>query len=200
MSSAVEQELKWAIRPDGHPILARKLSDSLGAPVVLQQSNRFFDSPDGALRHQQASVRLRRENQRLVFTAKQHLSDSGGFHRHQEDEFLLSMALWPWATQASNDLCRVCPVPASISAHLAGKPLHCFGGFDNHRLAWTHKGEHIALDCTSFPGRTDYELEVETETPAASHAHWEQLLVDWAIPYAPQLATKLHRFVACAGL
>ncbi len=188
----VEIELKWRLDPDGHAALQRRIAGLLGEPRVLAQSNRFFDSADGRLRAARRSVRLRRENDRVILTCKARGSVDGvGTHRHDEWERELPAAAW---TAVPSDL------PEAWSAVLAGAPLRELGGFDNRRLEWHDSGHLLCLDRTDFGGQVDHELEIETPQPQAAHARWSALLAGWGIAWAPQPLTKLHRYLAAVEL
>ena len=183
----IEIELKWRLDADGHAELERRITALLGAPHVLEQTNRFFDSSDGRLRAARRSVRLRRENERVILTCKARGSvDSLGTHRHDEWERELPAAAW--------DTVPV-DLPQDWAAALAGAPLQGFAGFTNRRLEW-HDGQHLlCLDRSDFGVRFDHELEIETPQPQAAHERWSALLAGWGIAWAPQPATKLQRCI-----
>lgn len=183
----IEIELKWALTADAHAALAGRLAAMLGAPAVLLQENRFFDSADGRLRAARRSVRVRRENDRVILTCKARGSvDAVGTHRHDEWERELPASAWGGTP---DDL------PAAWRDALAGAPLVAMGGFANRRLEW-HDGQHLlCLDASDFGARTDHELEIETPAPQAAYERWASLLADWAIPWSPQPVTKLQRWM-----
>jgi len=182
----VEIELKWALSHEGHGELARRLADQLGPAHLLQQDNRFFDSADGRLRLARRSVRLRRENGRVILTCKAKGSvDAVGTHRHDE-----------WERELPADAWDVPPgdLPGPWATVLAGAPLTALGGFANRRLEW-HDGPHLlCLDESDFAVRIDRELEIETPEPQAAHAHWSGQLAQWGIAWTPQPLTKLQRW------
>lgn len=187
MTIPIETELKWMLAPAAHAALAERLRALLGEPHVLAQENRFFDSADGRLRAARRSVRLRRENGRIVLTCKAKGSvDAIGTHRHDEWERELPAAAWD-APPAD--------LPEAWRAALAGAPLIAMGGFANLRQEW-HDGPHLlCLDASDFGVRTDHELEIETSEPAAAHARWSGLLAGWGIPWTAQPLTKLQRWL-----
>lgn len=188
----VEIELKWRLEPDGHAELQRRISGLLGQPRVLEQANRFFDSSDGRLRAARRSVRLRRENGRVILTCKARGSvDSLGTHRHDEWERELPAAAWEVAPTG---------LPEAWAAVLAGAPLHDFGGFANRRLEWRDGPHLLCLDRSDFDGRVDHELEIETPRPQAAHERWSALLAGWGIAWNPQPLTKLQRYLAVVEL
>jgi uncharacterized protein YjbK len=183
----VEIELKWALSADGHARLAGRLEELLGAGLVLEQVNRFYDSADGRLRAARRSVRLRRENARVVLTCKgRGTVDALGTHRHDEWEREVPASAWE---QTPADL------PAAWQAALAGAPLIALGGFANRRQEW-HDGPHLlCLDRSDFGASIDHELEIETPQPQAAHARWAGLLATWGISWTPQPITKLQRWI-----
>lgn len=183
----IEIELKWRLDAAGHAELQRRLTGLLGEPRVLAQSNRFFDSADGRLRAARRSVRLRRENDRVILTCKARGSvDSVGTHRHDEWERELPAEAW---AAPPGDL------PEAWSAVLAGAPLRELGGFANHRLEWHDSVHLLCLDRTDFGDQVDHELEIETPQPQAAHARWSALLAGWDIAWSPQPLTKLQRYL-----
>lgn len=184
----VEIELKWALLPAAHAALAGRIATLLGAPARLEQQNRFFDSPDGRLRAARRSVRLRRENARVVLTCKAKGSvDAAGTHRHDEWERELPAGAW-------DEPIDIAALPDAWRAALAGAPLSELGGFANLRLEW-HDGPHLlCLDRTDLDGRIDHELEIETPQPESAHLRWAELLTGWGIAWTPQPLTKLQRW------
>jgi uncharacterized protein YjbK len=196
-SDGVELELKWALDADGHAALARRLPELLGQGHELRQDNRFCDCADGRLRAKRMSIRLRRENDRLVLTCKSRGAVSGdGLHSHDEFECELPAAWWAQADVPQDlDL----PLPDAWREVLAGAPLISLGGFANLRLEF-HDGPHLlCLDRTDFGGRVDHELEIETPDPSSALPRWRTQLASWGVAWAPQPLTKLHRFLQRAG-
>lgn len=193
MSIPVEIELKWALASDGHALLRERIAGLLGPPHRLEQENRFFDSADGRLRAARRSVRLRRENGRVVLTCKARGSvDADGTHRHDEWERELSAGAWGAPPDP-----RI--LPAAWAAALAGAPLAALGGFANLRLEWRDGPHLLCLDATDLGPRLDHELEIETPEPAAALARWSRLLAGWGVAWTPQPATKLARWLALHG-
>lgn len=188
----IEIELKWQLDADSYAELQRRITVLLGQPHILEQTNRFFDSSDGRLRAARRSVRLRRENDRVVLTCKAKGSvDSLGTHRHDEWERELPAAAWD---AIPSDL------PEPWRAALGDAPLTEFGSFANRRLEW-HDGPHLlGLDRSDFGSGIDHELEIETPQPQAAHERWSVLLAGWGIAWTPQPQTKLHRYLAVAAL
>lgn len=184
----IEIELKWSLDAAAYTALAERIAGLLGPPTLLRQRNRFFDSADGRLRAARRSVRVRRENDRVVLTCKAKGSVAAdGTHRHDEWERELPAGRADAAPDAGM-------LPAEWQDALAGAPLIPLGGFDNLRLEW-HDGPHLlCLDRTDLGGRIDHELEIETPQPAEGATRWSGLLAGWGIAWAPQPLTKLQRW------
>jgi uncharacterized protein YjbK len=192
MDRHLEVELKWALTVESHAALGQRLAGLLGVPARLAQENRFFDTADRRLRAAAMNIRIRRENATVILTCKRRAG-----HQHPG---LSSHDEWEAELPAGTIMPPVEMLPAPVRAAVAGAPLECLGGFANLRLAWTvsEAGRHelLCLDATSFTNRIDYELEIETDQPEASHAHWAQRLAVWGIPWQPQAKTKFARFLA----
>ena len=182
----IEIELKWALTAAAHAELARRIAGLLGPAQVLEQDNRFFDSADGRLRAARRSIRVRRENGRIILTCKaKGTVDALGTHRHDEWERELPAAAWE-AIPAD--------MPEAWREALAGAPLVALGGFANRRLEWRDGAHLLCLDRSDLGARIDHELEIETPEPQAAHARWSGLLAGWGIAWTPQPVTKLQRW------
>ena len=205
-----EIELKWALTAQAHDRLLPKLIAKIGPAAVLQQENRFFDTPDRRLRAARMNLRLRRENHRLVLTCKHKAGSAGpiltnGLSEHREWECELDPSLtWPAATHQARDPAAAwtlaLPLPAPVREALDGQPLEALGGFANcrHEFHLERAGfsELLCLDCTDFGVRTDYELEIETTDPEATSRYWQAQLATWNISWENQTLTKFARFLA----
>lgn len=206
MAEHLEIELKWALDSAGYATLTHKLEQALGAPRVLEQDNRFFDTPDRRLRRAALNLRLRRENDRLLMTCKGRGGiGAAGEHRHTEWEEWLDASRWPAVERgilSADDL----PLPEPIRQALgdfANRPLQALGGFANRRLEFHQHDEPAALLCldrTDFLGtRIDHELEIETAAPQVIADRWRRHLDGWGIRFASQPITKFARFIALSG-
>lgn len=196
MASHLEVELKWALEPSAHDALAPRLAEALGPAHELAQENRFFDSAARALRAQLMSVRLRREDGRLVLTCKRRLPKRHGAHAHDEWEREVDLALWE---APASELAGRLPLPPHIVGTLAGAPLVALGGFANRRREHRDGDDLLCLDRTDFGVRIDHELEIETPDPAAASRIWSERLDAWRIPWRPQPQTKFSRYLTLSG-
>jgi len=194
MAAHTEIELKWALDASGYTLLAERLVQQLGPARSLAQENRFFDSADLRLRRAGLNVRLRREDERVLLTCKRRLPAKDGAHCHEEWEHDLPVAIWD--SLAHSDLAARLGLPQHILSALAGAALHALGGFANRRLEFRHAAELLCLDCTDFRARIDYELEIETPTPARSARFWGGRLRAWGVAYRDEPVSKFARFLA----
>ena len=185
-----EIELKWALDEAAWRQLGHKLRALLGAPRVLPQHNRFYDSADLRLRRAGLNLRLRDEGGRVLLTCKRRVARDGGLHHHEEWESWLDPA--PVGIPDPATL----PLPAHVVDALADAPLIAIGGFANQRDEFDHGDELLCLDRTDFSLRIDHELEIETADPTTTAATWSRRLEQWNIAYAPQPLTKFARLLA----
>ncbi len=181
-----EIELKFALSAADHATLGRHLEQAWGPGRLLRQANRFFDSSDRRLRAQRVNLRLRRENDRLVVTAKRKVVATADFQHHDEWEVVLPA----W----DGDVASL-PRPDWISAALGDAPLQELGGFENLRYEWHQDGDVVCLDRTDFATRIDHELEVEVVDTTTALPRWQARLIAWGIAAAPQPATKFARWL-----
>jgi len=185
-----EIELKWALDEAAWRRLGSELRTLLGAPRVLAQHNRFYDSADLRLRRAGLNLRLRDEDGRVLLTCKRRVARDGGLHHHEEWESWLDPVPATIPDPAS------LPLPAHVADALAGAPLIAIGSFANQRDEFDHRDELLCLDRTDFSVRIDHELEIETSDPTATAATWSRRLDQWNIAYVPQPLTKFARLLA----
>lgn len=198
MGAHTEIELKWALSEAAYAALAERLPRLLGPGRIILQHNRFYDTPERALRQAGMNVRLRREERgqevRVLLTCKRRLQAvGGGAHHHEEWEEVLPQAQWHASERV---LDAAVPLPPHVRAVQGAARLVCLGGFGNRRWEFDHHGELLCLDRTSLPGRVDHELEIETQRPQESAAAWSERLAGWGIPWAVQPVTKFARYLA----
>lgn len=204
MAEHLEIELKWALDPAGHATLTHELERALGAPRLLEQDNRFFDTADRRLRRAALNLRLRRENDRLLMTCKGRGGiGAAGEHRHTEWEEWLDASRWSAIERgvlSVDDL----PLPEPVRQALGNGRLEALGGFANRRLEFHQHDDPAALLCldrTEFLGaRIDHELEIETASPVVIAERWRRILDGWGVVFTAQPITKFARFIALSGV
>ena len=198
--SATHQELefKWAISKEDAANAGRLLGQRWGSGTIYHQHNRFFDSPENILREQRMSVRLRRENERVVLTCKQRKGISSALHHQQEEEIWVNMAMWNACCDASSIDAMALPLPPRIRQLLGTGELRNLGGFFNLRQQWIIDNEVICLDHSHFSEHyDDHEIEIEIAESAnasAREAYWRKTFGQMGITLMPQPHSKLHRF------
>lgn len=190
----VERELKWRLDADAYRRLADALPRTIGGWHELNQDNRFLDSPDGHLLRAKVALRLRRENARVVITAKWPAAQrAGALHQHHEHERAVNPMLW-LATGWANPRLAL-PLAEPVRAALGNAPLTVLGGFTNHRRHAVFDGATIALDHTRFDQHDDWELEVETNEPERHGVWWNGVFETLGITAAVQTETKFKRWL-----
>ena len=195
MSSHIEVELKWILPPARLSEVQDLLTCHLGQARILNQDNRYYDSRDGRLQQQGCALRIRRENQQLLCTWKECLClCHAGIHEHRETNISLAMALWPFVCYSSESITQFVPLPDGLGPLLGGQDLMMIGAFSNQRLEFSHQGDLLHLDRTTFPnGQVETELEIESTQPEVAAAYWRGILASLGIDPVPQPATKLQR-------
>lgn len=203
MRDHLERELKWALTAAEYGRLLELLTSAHGAPHLLVQENRFYDSADRRLRAIRMNIRIRRENQHFILTCKHKSATTqaaDGLSSHHEWEDALPASLVAGMAQPDAAWSEALPLPEPVRAALAGQSLQALGGFHNQRQEWqvTRDGvdEVLCLDCTSFGERLDYELEIETSDPVASATYWRERFGQWRLPVVVQSLTKFARYLA----
>jgi uncharacterized protein YjbK len=202
MAGGLERELKCRLDAAAHGQLAAALLAAFGPPRHLAQRNRFYDTAEQHLRRAGCSLRLRHEAGRAVATCKVYGGvAAGGLHTAMEHDLPVHTVAWAFLESAPDcDPATCLPIPAPALAAAAGAPLRLLGGFDNLRLEWRRPGELVCLDATDLGrGRTDYEIEIETEDPATSEPAWRARLASLGLTWEAQPLTKLGRYVAWVG-
>ncbi len=192
MSGHLEQELKYQI---AGPAEFEKVLEFLGSPTaVLEQCNHYFSdrperpSPDW-------SLRVRQENELYVLTFKLGKKQTEGYFESteiecsvddQQVEELLGQPVW------SESLWELPPLER-LRREFEVDRLVLLGSLRNQRRCCPQAAGWVAeLDITQFPqGRTDYELEIETDQVAAV----EQALEPIRQYLNPQSKTKFRRFL-----
>lgn len=187
---AIERELKYQLDEARY----ERLKTCLGQlQATKHQVNHYLDTTERDVSRAHGALRLRQEDERLMLTYKRGISQRGSFFEIQELETEITQE--QWNALASGQ------IPAGESEPLDRlrhdfphvRELVSLGQVRNLRLCFPlPSGDTAELDRTEFPGGgVDYELEVETEDPAAVERHLESL----GVPLTPQTKTKFRRFL-----
>ncbi len=196
MTQHLEQELKYQI---AGPAEFEKVLQFLG-PVteVLEQCNHYFsDRPDRP--SPDWSLRVRQQNELYELTFKLGKKQSEGYFQSteveclidsQQVEELLNQPVW------SETLWELPPLER-LRQEFGVQRLVLLGSLRNQRRCCPQPAGWLAeLDITQFPGRTDYELEIETAEVAAV-----KLALQPISEYlTPQSKTKFRRFLEALQL
>ena len=195
----MERELKLALDAAEYLRLASSLAGYTGEfPLV----NHYFDSADHALGSRGAMLRVRETAEGCVAGLKQAVSVQGGAFEAAEWEEPIPNWDWQRVLRASGDL--------GILQHPVVRE-----GFDLARTSvLPHQGSLrvlrktfrlsaatvLELDLSLFEdGSQDWEVEVETESPADLRPFLEDLLGRRGILWKEQTATKYERFLDRRG-
>jgi uncharacterized protein YjbK len=178
MSNGVEVEFKF--RLDDSKQFETLTAVAQGRPrASVRQRNHFFDTVDGRLNSARHALRLREEGERFLLTAKgpERKSAGGTLSEKAEQERFIEPAeakaildgqvspldLLERRAGAQIELLR------SMRGIIADKPLTYVGSFANTRtpvetiirLGARDQRVIFEMDRTEFPGRIDYEVEID---------------------------------------
>ncbi len=177
---ARSQEIEFKFKVSGEEdflALARALGSDGPLPSPVYQTNHFFDTAAHTLREAGVSLRLRDEEGHFTLTAKGSSHESGELTRRTElaveVDASTARAILEQTESPLELLGAEHPASSLLEAARCARedrPLIHVGLFENARrrlgpvsLAGSSIDEPLVfeLDRTTFPGRTDFEIEVE---------------------------------------
>jgi uncharacterized protein YjbK len=195
MGGSTESEIKYLLAgPEDHRRLAGP--GGLGEPRGTErQENFYLDTADSFLSGKRIMLRLRRLGTGALLTWKCGSEVEAGFFRSQEIEAPLSPeeAAAVLASPATLYRLRLPPVE-ELRSRFGEPPLGVMGSLVNERTSFQAERFLVELDRVTFPdGSQFFEVEVETEDPAAARAWLEELFRRLGINATPSRLTKLAR-------
>jgi uncharacterized protein YjbK len=178
VSNGVEVEFKFRL---DHPKQFEDLTAvARGRPgASVRQRNHFFDTVDGRLNSARYALRLREEGDRFLLTAKgpERRSADGTLSEKAEEEGFIgpgeAKRILDGQISPLDLLERLAGVQVellrSMRDVIADKPLKYVGSFTNTRrlvevairLDAREQRVIFEMDRTEFPGRIDYEVEID---------------------------------------
>lgn len=198
---AREVELKYALEDEA---AFERLLAVLGEPAaVRRQVNHYFTGDDsGLLARGEAVLRLREEDGSWFLAFKHGLVREGSLYRCEEHESALPAAVAAALLSGAADP-RSLDHPASAAARARLGP-GSLGPAGSSRTVRTlfrlDTGEILEADRCLFPGgRTDFEIELETDDPARGAARISALAARAGMVLAAQERSKIRRFLDAAA-
>ena len=186
MSQHIEREFKCLLSQTTYQYLFVTLPFHRQTP--LHQDNRYFDSPDGALRAAKMGLRLRRQNDRGEFTLKVQI----GEHEQLEITDTLSETVLAELLHTQQPF-REGAVQHYLATHgLGDLPLQVIGQLRNLRFEYRDAAGTWVLDQADFPSGRAYELEFEADNVTTGQLAFERFLSQHNIPYQPAPTKLAH--------
>ena len=167
-----EHEFKLMLTKDEHHLLLR-FFDKLMVESGLQ-TNYYYDTRDEVMRKKNATVRVRKKNNKLIGTVKQHLgADNCSIEEHFRVNTIPRMIVWD------------------------NMPLWLKGSLQTERKVFqVCDGIILMLDLNQYLGRVDCELEIEYTESLRKQAEGILILIRSMIGKSIHLDTvsKSERF------
>ncbi|WP_125604876.1 CYTH domain-containing protein [Lapidilactobacillus bayanensis] len=157
---------------------------------AFTQTNYYFDTADQQLYQQHSGLRLRIFDAGAEQTLKVPASQNSAVHHNLfeiTDPLTRDVAL-------KKKLLTTGHVAQALSKRqIKLNDLTIFASAITQRRVATLPVGELTLDCTTYPnGQRDYELELETKTPAAAQKFFVDLLRQLQIPQSP-VVNKVER-------
>ena len=180
-----------------------RLLSHLGQPFrEAEQENEYFDTPKGDLRDARAMLRIRRQAEQVIVTAKSDAQILVGGLKCREVEFISSKEeSAPWI-KGGLELWPITPVQHALSFVPQGASLVSLGSSVNLRRYFKQPdGGTLEVDRTLLPdGSIHVEIELETAHMERELARLRELLEQLDIQYTDDVIPKFQRFLAAKGI
>lgn len=172
MSTPIEIELKSMLTQDEFERLKRHFQCEQQHPIT--QENRYFDTEQQALKHLNAALRLRVFDPTSEWTLKQAIDAHTAYEWTQPNSDI------PNSPQAIHHA----ELLDFLDAHaIALETLLPTYTLQTQRWEILTPEGIYCLDCSTYSGYTDYEIELETTDLSLAQTHFHQLLNTLHIPY-----------------
>ena len=180
-----------------------RLLSHLGEPIrTAEQENEYFDTPEGDLRQARAMLRIRRQGEQVIVTAKSDAQILVGGLKCREVECISSeeeSALW---LEKGLEKWPITPVSHALSFVPEGASLVSLGASVNLRRYFKQpEGGTLEVDRTLLPdGSVHVEIELETTHMTRELARLRDVLEQLDIGYTDQVIPKFQRFLSAKGI
>lgn len=172
----------------------------------FEQTNYFFDSPDGKMSANRKTLRVRfyksdaPDKAVLTVKGRQEMRDGVGRATEVEDELDLELARRA-TNEPSHLLKSQTKYLQEIKSEVGLTELVCLGNFKNNRSVFEWEGLEVEVDETIYSPTAShpeegrfYEIELETDEPETFKPKLEALLREHNIPFNDGVTTKFARF------
>jgi len=193
-----ESEIKYSLRGvEDHRKLVGPggLQESRG---LERQENYYLDTLDLRLSRERAMLRIRNLAQGgSLLTLKRGSEIEAGYFRSSELESPLPPGSLAGILESPPTLYQMDLAPVGeLRSRFGELPLRVIGTLVNERRLFQSGGFLVEVDRISFPdGSEEYEVEVETETPAVARKWLESEFRRLGVNAAPSRETKFARLL-----
>ena len=171
----------------------------LGKPSkVAEQENEYFDTPEGDLLKERVMLRVRRQEGRVIVTAKSDAQIKVGGLTCREVEFDTTLEVSDQWIQNGLETWDISPVSHALSFAPRQARLVSLGTSAPRRRYFDYSGRGVLeVDRTLLPDGTIHaELELETSRMAEELVTLRKLLDDLGVEYTDQVIPKFQRFLS----
>jgi adenylate cyclase class IV len=199
----IEQEIKIELlhRADLERFAAALADESSLPPRSVRQTNHYFDAPDLRLARALTMLRLREADGRVVLAYKAGTQVEAGSFSSLEIESELPLDDLRGLLERPERILDLDLPPARALIERHGRmPLERIALLENRRRVFEVAGFKVELDAMRFAGGgEEFEIEVESETPAAARRFCLERLAALGIESRPGTETKFQRVLRRMG-
>ena len=192
----MELELKYKLLGESDYNKLRDYLDNKTSGMLLQQRNFYYDTEDMLLIKNNAILRARIENEKVIITFKQQKGKKQGFFISDEIENNVSLEDINRVFSGKIPIIQLCgDNRENVEKLLENKELTLIGTFENKRIVYYIDDIKLELDKVDYGnGIVDYEIETESEDEKKVREFLDTLLQSLSVRYQLQDKTKYQRF------
>lgn len=178
MSEPVEKEYKILLTPQEYEVLQK----SYDYPTTIDQTNQYYDTPDGVIAALPGALRIRKKDGKNIFTLKVKIGDDSHYEFEKEVDTdnpanITDPEVLEWMERFGID-------PSRLEKSYF---VHTIRQIFNNGLA------EVALDANDFGSFQDYEMEYEYRKDHDGLTVFNELLKPAGLVYEKNCPSKLAR-------
>ena len=192
----MELELKYKLLGESDYNKLRDYLDNKTSGIILNQKNFYYDTEDMLLIKNNAILRARIENEKVIITFKQQKEKKQGFFISDEIENNVSLEDINRVFSGKIPIIQLCgDNRRNVEKLSENKELTLIGTFENKRIVYYIDDIKLELDKVDYGnGIVDYEIETESEDEKKVRKFLDTLLQSLSVRYQLQDKTKYQRF------
>ncbi|MCK4967002.1 CYTH domain-containing protein, partial [bacterium] len=161
----MELELKYKLLGESDYNKLRDYLDNKTSGIILNQKNFYYDTEDMLLIKNNAILRARIENEKVIITFKQQKEKKQGFFISDEIENNVSLEDINRVFSGKIPIMQLCgDNRRNVEKLSENKELTLIGTFENKRIVYYIDDIKLELDKVDYGnGIVDYEIETESE-------------------------------------